>query len=138
MARHGLDDIGHHQDFRFGQEVGSRLAVRIPGTVDPLVVFQNHTGERPGKVRVFQDLVALERVLLDQRELVARERRRLAQDFRGDRDLAEVVEDRRDPDSLRLFRREPHREGDPFGQQGDALLVPRGVGIRFSTIVEMM
>ena len=97
-------------------------AVRVPEPVPTLVAGAHdraHVGE---PIDRREDLLAQLRVLLDDLELLVRERPRLVQDLGGNPDLADVVEERREleplervPVEAELAADEQRHVGDPAG-----------------------
>ncbi len=72
---------------------------------------------------------AVDRVALDDLELLVVERPLLVEDLDRRVDLAHVVDERRRADLGDLAGTEPHRARDPFGVAGDAPAMPVGVRV---------
>jgi hypothetical protein len=66
MGGHGLHDIGYPEDSSFEENVFPFQPQGIPGPVHPLVMLENHLGDRPGEVYVAEDVVAGFGMVLDQ------------------------------------------------------------------------
>ncbi len=89
---HGFDDVGYGDDACAYKDLFALEAPRVAGAVHPLVVLADHLGHRPGEVDAGDDVVSGLGVLLDEFELGSGQLAGPAQDLRGDRDLADVVD----------------------------------------------
>src|SRR6185295_13568386 len=113
------DDPGPDRDVLAGQAV--RVALPVPALVGG-ANQTGHRGERRGRA---QNPLTDQRVLSDQLPLDLVERLRLAQDFVGNRDLAEVVELGRAPEHVDLLRIHAQLAAHRDGDAGHVLLVIR-------------
>ena len=82
--------------------------------------MEHPVGERVD-AEALEHPVADLRVALEHEPLRLRERAGLAQDLLGDRELAEVVEARREASELDVLLAEAEPDGDPRRELGDAL-----------------
>jgi hypothetical protein len=74
---HRLHHVRHRQDARLEQDFLAFEAPRITAAVHPLMVLAHDLGDRPRKIDVLEDLVALLGMGLDHLELDRREFSRL-------------------------------------------------------------
>jgi predicted esterase len=107
MGGHRLDDVGHRQNPGFEENVVPFQLLRIPGSVHPFVVLENHFGDGPGEFDFVEDVIADLGMGLDQRVFDLRENRRFAQDFGGDGHLPDVMNQAGHADSFHAFRGKP-------------------------------
>ena len=129
MRRHRLHHIRHRQNPRLQENLLSRQTQRISRSVQPFMMLPHDPRHRPGKLDVLQDIIPRLRMRLDQAELHLRQLRRFAQDLRRQRDLPDVVEERRHPDSVEILIRKPHLHRDRPRQIRNPPLMAGGIGI---------
>lgn len=94
---HRLDDVGQGDHARLEQDRPALQTLRITAPVDALMVLQNHLRHRPAERHVLQDVPAGLRVAFDDIEFGRGEPPRLQQNVRGNFDVADIVQIRRDP-----------------------------------------
>ena len=129
VADERVEDVGDGDDPPGERDRLTRKPARVAVTVEPLVVCPGDLGSELEQrlARAGEDAVAELRVGLDDEALLGAERRRLAQDVVGDRDLADVVQRARDPDQVALVVREPEPPRDQLAAAADALDVLPGL-----------
>ena len=106
----------------------SRQTVRVPGSVDPLVVVADDHAEL-GIAELGDEFAAPARMLLDDRELGVVELSPLVQDLARGVELANVVERGRRPHLRNLMRGQAEPAGDHLRVASDPAGMTRGVRI---------
>ena len=91
------------------------------------MMLPDDLGHRPRKLNLLQDIVSRLGVHLDQVSFRFGEGEGLAQNFRGNGDLSDVVKGRRHPDAVDDLPGEPHLRCDRSCQIGDPSVVARFV-----------
>ena len=128
--RHRRERVGHREDPADQRDVVAGEAVEIAATVDPLVVVPDAGSHGVDVGDVADDHVAERDVLLHDLELLVGQLAGLAQHLVGDADLADVVEQARDPDRLELRGRDVDPPGEEQRVAGDVL----GVALRVAVL----
>ena len=93
--------------------------MRVAAAVEALVVVEDHGDGLAQAGRLLENHLADTRMLADGLPLRVRQGLGLVEDLFRDRDLAQVMEERRDPDALDLLLRQAHLEADAGRQRGD-------------------
>ena len=119
LVNHRVVGVGDRHDPCPERNLLAAQAMRIAGSVEALVMMQHHRDRVAQARRLLEDQLADARVLADRLPLAVRERRRLVQDLRGHGQLAQVVEQARDPHPVDLRGWELQVQGDPGGQRRD-------------------
>jgi hypothetical protein len=107
--------------------------VGIAGAVPALVLVADEPADAGEELHRREDLLPDDRVALHHRALVGGERARLVEDRLGHRDLADVVEDRGEPQVAQLLLAEPEPPADGLGLVGDRARVVGRVRILASS-----
>ena len=129
VRRHRLDHVGDGEDAGLREDGVTAQALRIARAVHALVVLKDHLRHRLVEVDRRQDVVAGLGVLLDEIELDHTQAPGLGQDLGRHRDLADVVDEARQPQPVEVIRRHAHLGRDGHRELGHASLVPGGVGV---------
>ena len=99
-TRHGVEGVGHVHDPRVERNVVGQQAEGIALAVGPLMVQLDDREMRLEEGYLAENAGAKAGMATDLLELVGRQRTRLAQDVVGDADLADVVQQRAEPDDV--------------------------------------
>ena len=118
-----VDDAGAERDLLVPEPVG------VAGAVEALVVMADRRHGVAEEAEAVDDARALVGVALHQRPLLLREARRLEQDRVRDRELADVVEERRVAEQVELGLREAELAADRQRELLHAARVAGGVGV---------
>ena len=129
VGRHGLDDVRDAEDSGLEQDILTFETLGIPRAVDRLMVLMHDRRDRPGEIDLAEDRVADLGVHLDHGVLELVELGGLAQDFGGNVELADIVDDPGDLDAFDPVLGEAHLLGDGGGQARHAFLVPGRVRV---------
>jgi hypothetical protein len=92
VRRHGLHHVGDGEDASLEQDVLAHQAVRVAGPVHTFMVLRHDLGHRLAEADALEDPGPGPGVLPHEGVLDLAEGGRLAEDLRGDRDLADVVD----------------------------------------------
>src|SRR5437763_4594877 len=110
--QHRVERVGDVNDPRAERNFLSLEAVWIAGAVEPFVVVADGGHGVVQEAEAVDDPRSLVRVSLHQPPLIGRERRGLQEDRVGDRELADVMEERRVPEQIELRLREAELAAD--------------------------
>ena len=109
---HRVERVGDVDDPRAERDVLPAQPVRVAGAVEALVVVLDRRHGVAEEAEPVDDPRALLRVVLHERPLQPGERRRLEEDRVRDRELADVVEERRVTEQVELGLREADLPAD--------------------------
>ena len=129
MVAHRLDHVGHRDDSGFQQNLLSGQALRVPRSVEALVMLSNGFRNRPWKWHLLYDLVAELGMFSDEGHLKRGEASRMGKDFGRNSDLAEVMDDGREPEPVDTLFRKSHPPGNAHTEIGDAPLMIRRIRV---------
>lgn len=96
VRTHCVDDVGHGDDARFCDDPVAREAHRIAAAIHPLVMLLDRPGDRPGEIDFRHEGPAERGVPTDQGNFFRREGPGLAEHRERHRDLAGIVQRRRE------------------------------------------
>ena len=128
IARECIEDVGDGDDASFERDLLTLEAPRVAAPVPALVVRPGNGGRKLEQLAAgaTEQIVTDIRVLVHQPPLLVRQHPRLAQDLVPDRDLADVVQRRRQPQQLDLRFGQTERPSDIGGVGTDALEMGAG------------
>src|SRR5262249_35263873 len=112
VGRHRVVRVAHEDDARLERDVLAGNPIGIAGAVVALVAVTHDRADILEPVDGRDDALTELRMLLDQPALAVRQRARLRQDGLGDPDLADVVEERAELETLELPAVEPEALAD--------------------------
>ena len=105
VRSHGFNDIGNREYLCLLQHCLARQTLRVTAAIQPLMVLQHNLRDGPGKIDALENLVAGMGMSLDQFKFNRDKFAGLAEDFRRNADLAQVMDHCRQMQPVdRLFR----------------------------------
>ena len=123
--QHRVERVGDVDDPGAERDLLAAEPVRVAGAVEALVVVADRRHRVLEEAEAVDDARALLGVALHQRPLLARQARRLEEDRVRDRELADVVEERRVAEQVELRLREAELAAD---RERELLHAPRVAG----------